>query len=50
MDRGTWWVTSPWGQKQWDMTECVRACTHTHTHTHTNDRKGIGCKNPDMED
>ena len=24
---------SPWGSREWDMTECAR--THTHTHTHT---------------
>ena len=29
---------SPWGPKEWDMTEHARAhaSTHTHTHTHTN--------------
>ena len=25
---------SPWGRKESDMTECVRAHTPTHTHTH----------------
>ena len=51
MDRGTWWVTVH-GVKNsgtW-LNVFVHAHTHTYTHAHTNDRKGIGCKNPDMED
>ena len=25
---------SPWGHKEWDMTEHAHTHTHTHTHTH----------------
>ena len=51
MDRGAWWVTVH-GVKNsgtW-LNACVHAHAHTHTHTHTNDKKGMGYKNPDMED
>ena len=26
---------SPWGCREWDMTEHVHTCTRAHTHTHT---------------
>ena len=41
MDRGAWWVYSPWGPKKLYTTERLsrraRAHTHTHTHTHTHE-------------
>ena len=38
MDRGAWWVYSPWGRRESYTSElltCMCAHTHTHRHTHT---------------
>ena len=39
MDRGAWWIYSPWDCKELNRTEQLSLSlkhTHTHTHAHTN--------------